>query len=213
MRHETRHAKNVNRISCYIYFMTTASARITAAYTKLPGEIGEITARIREIIHKSGPELKETWKWGPGFELNGLAIGLWGFKKHVSLVFYRGSEMSDKHKLFNDGFDNAHNRMIKFSSLKEVNEKKLAVYIKEAVKLNTISVKTVAKSTRALEIPGELISWFTKNKKAKTFFDSLAFTYRKEYVQHITGAKQQSTRERRFIQVTESLKTGKKTIR
>lgn len=191
----------------------TASDRITAAYSKLPEDIREITARIRAIIHKASPEITENWKWGPCFESNGIAIGLWGFKKHVTLVFYRGSEMSDKHKLFNGGLENAHNRMIKFSSLKEINEKKISDYVKEAVKRNASEKKSSGKAVKTIDLPAELENWFKRNKKAHTFFETLAFTYRKEMIKHITGAKQEETRKRRFKQITETLKSGKKEFR
>ncbi len=187
----------------------SATKQIDQAFTKFPPEIREIVNTIRTIIHKAEPTIEETWKWGPCFQKNGMVCGLWGFKKHSSFVFYRGAELSDKHKLFNNGFDNAHNRMIKFTSIKEVNEKKLMDYVKEAVKLNAKG-KMIPK--KEIDLPEDLSKWFLKNKKAKKFFDSIAYTFRKEMIHHITKAKQLETRKRRFIQVTELLKAGKKTF-
>lgn len=191
-----------------------SSKRIDQAYAKFTPEIREIVNVIRAIIHKADPTIEETWKWGPGFEKNGLALGLWGFKAHVSFVFYRGAEMSDKHKLFNAGLDNAKNRMIKFTSLKEVNEKKLIDYIKEAVKLNAagkINIKKVTeKQERKIETPAELKKWLTANKKANAFFESLPFTSKKEIAQSLNGAKQEETRKRRFLKITTALKAGKR---
>lgn len=193
---------------------SATSTRIDQAFAKLPENIREIAAKIRTIIHKADPTIQETWKWGPGFEKNGLALGLWGFKAHVSFVFYRGAEMSDKHKLFNAGLDNAKNRMIKFTSLKEVNEKKLVDYIKEAVKLNSagkINMKAaIEKQERKIEIPADLKKWLAANKKAKTFFETLPFTSKKEMALALTGAKQEETRKRRFLKITTALKEGKR---
>lgn len=189
---------------------SSATKKIDLAFAKYKGEIGEIVNTIRAIIHKAEPSIEENWKWGPAFEKNGLAMGLWGFKNHVSFVFYRGAQISDKYKLFNNGFDNANNRMIKFTSMKEVNEKKLIAYVKEAVKVNANGNKI---TKREIEIPEELAKWFLKNKKAKIFFDSIAYTFRKEMVHHITKAKQEETKKRRFIQITEQLKAGKKELR
>lgn len=70
----------------------THSKRIDIAYSKFTGEIADILHDLRSLINTSETGLQETWKWGPGFEKDGtLLIGLWGFKKHVSLVFYRGA--------------------------------------------------------------------------------------------------------------------------
>lgn len=191
--------------------MPTASSRIDAAYAKLPENIRAICETIRGIIHNAVPSIEENWKWGPAFEKNGLAIGLWGFKNHVSLVFYRGAEMSDKHKLFNDGLDNARNRMIKFTSVKEVNAKKLSDYFKEAVKLNEKAKPKVAE--RTVKVDPQLAKWFAKNKKAKTFYDTLSYTHKKEIAVHLSTAKQEETRKRRFKRVTEALQNGQKSFR
>lgn len=194
--------------------MSTASARIDTAFAKYTGEIKDIVTKVRAIIHKAAPGIEESWKWGPAFEKNGLAMGLWGFKNHVSFVFYRGAEMSDKHKLFNDGLNNAKNRMIKFTSVKEVNEKKLSDYIKEAVKLNKagkVDVKKASeKQERKIVIPPDLKKWLSTNKKAKAFYDSLPYTPKKEIVLSLTGAKQEETRKRRFLKIITALKAGKR---
>ena len=194
-----------------------ASALITAAFEKMPGETRTLVTAVRDLIHKTAPTIEEGWKWGPCFQKNSLIMGLWGFKKHVSVVFYRGAEMSDRHKLFNDGFDNAHNRMVKLFSKSDLDAKKLADYIREAVKLDAAEKKPFHaagnRAAKTVAIPEELSKWFEKNKKAKQFFDSIAFTFKKEMVQHISGAKQYETRLRRFKQVTEALKKGKKEFR
>ena len=194
--------------------MSTPSHRIDLAFAKYTGEIKDIVTKVRAIIHKAEPSIEESWKWGPAFEKNGLVLGLWGFKNHVSFVFYRGAEMSDKHKLFNDGLNNARSRVIKFRTQKEVNAKKLSDYIKEAVKLNKsgkIDVKKASeKQERKLEIPAALEKWLLTNKKAKTFFDSLPYTSKKEMILLLTGAKQEETRKRRFLKITTALKAGKR---
>lgn len=190
----------------------SATARINLAYSKFPEPIREMLDKLRAVIHKAAPDIQENWKWGPCYESNGIVVFLWGFKKHVSLAFARGSEMSDKHKLFNYGFENAHNRMIKFYSISEINEKKILDYVKEAVKLNAVQKKSAVKSVKQIEVPVELANWFKRNKTAHTFFESLAFTYKKEIVVYLTSAKQEATRVRRFARVTETLKSGKKTI-
>lgn len=194
----------------------SASRKIDDAFSKFEGEIKEILDQIRSLIHETDPDIHEAWKWGPAFQKRGLIFGLWGFKNHVSLVFYRGAEMSDKHKLFNYGFDNAHNRMIKFHALHELNSTKLKSYIKEAIKLDTMekpSIKrSVETSRKKIVIPADLQQWLNKNKKALTHFNALAFTYQKEMIQLLTTAKQESTRERRMQKVKAALLDGKKTV-
>lgn len=186
------------------------SKRIDAAYSKFTGEIADILHDLRNLINTSETGLQETWKWGPGFEKDGtLLIGLWGFKKHVSLVFYRGAEMSDKHKLFNAGFDNAHNRMIKFTSLSELNVKKVLDYVKESVK---VAGKPLPKVERKFTVPAELDQQFKKQKRASAFFESLSPACKREYCNYVGEAKQEVTRKRRAEKVIEALKEKKKSL-
>ena len=199
------------------YFCIMSSTKITLAFSKFPEPTRTMLNNIRTLIHKTDPTIKEGWKWGPAFEKNSLMMGLWGFNNHISFVFYRGAEMSDNHKLFNDGFSNAHNRMIKFALTDKINEKKLADYIREAVKIDAagkMSLKSAIRNAeRKVVLPPDFAKWLGKNKKAKIFFDGIAYTFKKEMVQLLNTAKQEETRKRRFVKITEALKNGKKEIR
>ena len=63
---------------------------------------------------------------------------------------------------------------------------------------------------RTIEIPPELQTLFRKNKKAAVFFELLAFTHKREYVQWIISAKKAETRQRRLEISMEKLAAGKK---
>lgn len=63
---------------------------------------------------------------------------------------------------------------------------------------------------RTVTVPEELKQLFNKNKKAAGFFESLAFTHRREYVEWIISAKRNETRQRRLETTMEKLSAGKK---
>lgn len=63
---------------------------------------------------------------------------------------------------------------------------------------------------RAFEIPEFLQLALEAHPQEKAFFDSLAYTHRKEYVQWVVEAKRADTRRRRLMQMLELLKEGKK---
>lgn len=166
---------------------------------------------VRGAVHESKTGLEETWKWGPGFALDGkLLIGLWGFKKHVSLVLYRGAELKDRHKLINDGFDNAHNRMVKFTEYKQFNKKKVIGLVKEAVQLEKSGAEKVNESL--MKIPSELTTFFKTNKTAGKFFSELPHSVQREMVQYITKVKTNATRERHVQEVCAALKAKKRSL-
>lgn len=63
---------------------------------------------------------------------------------------------------------------------------------------------------RVVEIPPELAKALKKDKAAAAYFNSLAYSHKREYVGYITEAKKEETRLRRVAQTIEMLKKGKK---
>ena len=65
-------------------------------------------------------------------------------------------------------------------------------------------------SNRTIEVPKELQKLFEKNKTAAAFFDSLAFSHKREYVEWIVSAKKEETKARRLETTMEKLSAQKK---
>ncbi len=63
---------------------------------------------------------------------------------------------------------------------------------------------------RIVDIPDDLKNLLEKNLKAKSFYDSLSFTNRKEYAVWISSAKKPETREKRLTETLAKLLKGKK---
>ena len=63
---------------------------------------------------------------------------------------------------------------------------------------------------KMLEIPEYVQLALDAHPQEKAFYDSLAFTHRKEYVQWVTEAKRADTRQRRLQQMLDLLKEEKK---
>lgn len=101
------------------------------------------------------------------------------------------------------------NKMVKFRSIKEVDEEKLAFYIHEAVMLNVKVIK-IAKKKIEVDVPEDLAYELDRNSKAKAFFDSLAHGYKRDYLEWITSGKREATREKRLATTIEWLGEGKK---
>jgi hypothetical protein len=63
---------------------------------------------------------------------------------------------------------------------------------------------------RTVEAPPELKRELTKSKAARSRWDELAFTHKKEMAISISGAKQEETKKRRLAKVMDVLKSGAK---
>jgi hypothetical protein len=66
-------------------------------------------------------------------------------------------------------------------------------------------------NNRTIQVPGSLQKLLDKNKHAAAFFDSLAFTNKREYVEWIISAKRDETKARRLETTMEKLTAQKKT--
>ena len=62
---------------------------------------------------------------------------------------------------------------------------------------------------RVVEVPDDLMAALEPHDEARSFFDGLSYTHRKEYVSWITEAKRATTRERRIAKAVEMLREGK----
>jgi Bacteriocin-protection, YdeI or OmpD-Associated/Domain of unknown function (DUF1905) len=62
---------------------------------------------------------------------------------------------------------------------------------------------------REVDVPEALASALARDPAAKTTFEALAFTHRKEYARWVADAKRPETRERRVSQALEMLLGGK----
>lgn len=172
-----------------------------------------ILIKLRKLIHQACPEITETLKWSvPFFDYKGPVIGIAAFKQHVNFVFWKGKLLDDPAGLLSEG-DVMNGSVAKLTSVKDLPpDKVLLGYLAQAVALNEQGVKLPAKkktAKRPLETPPELLAAFHRNKAARLGFEGLSPSHQREYIEWITEAKQEATRERRLAKALEQLGEGK----
>jgi len=78
---------------------------------------------------------------------------------------------------------------------------------------DTINVKLWEdKEERIVIVPDDVQELLNQNEKAKTFYEKMSYTHKKEYIRWIEEAKKEETRKRRKIKMIEMLLEGKKGI-
>lgn len=164
-----------------------------------------ICNKLRAIIFKAEPSIIEDWKWGPNYYKEGMVCGFWHFKKHVNFVFFQGALLKDKKKVLCMNEGNLHNRHIKFTDIKQIDEKLLIEYITEAVINNEKGLKLTEAKDKTVIIPEDFKKLLVKNKLLKNFVD-MSYSKRKDYVLWINGAKQDVTRQKRIAQAIDKIK-------
>jgi uncharacterized protein YdeI (YjbR/CyaY-like superfamily) len=63
---------------------------------------------------------------------------------------------------------------------------------------------------RTVEVPAYLKKMIDCDPKAREFWSKLSFTYQKEYVREIEGAKRPETREKRIAAMVDALRKGQR---
>lgn len=172
-----------------------------------------ILEKIRKVVHEACPDVEEKMRWSfPHFDHKGMMLSMAAFKNHCAFTFAKQSIMDDPEGLFGDS-DEAMGSLGKIESVKDLpSERILKKYIKEAVRLNDEEIKVPKKPSgraKALAVPGYFSEALKKNKKALKTFEAFSTSHRNEYVEWITEAKQEKTRDRRMAQAIEWLSEGK----
>ena len=159
-----------------------------------------ICKKLRSIILKTDKNIIEDWKWGPNYSYKGMLCGYGAFKQHVKLTFFNGSAMKDPKKLFNHCVDNEFSRSIKYTDVKEVDEKAISEYVKESIRVNEKGFKRIVQN-KTVDVPKDLREALSGNEKAKLFFDKLSYGYKKDFTEWVTTAKRPATRIERISKV------------
>jgi hypothetical protein len=170
-----------------------------------------ILMRLRALMHKACPTVEETIKWGmPHFEYKGVIAGMAAFKQHAAFGFWKRRLMKDPAGFFSKGESGMGGRKIR--SLDELpSDTVLLGYIREAVALNEQGAR-VPRSTRKrppVRVPAYLAAALKRNAKARRTFGNFSASQRREYVEWLTDAKQEATRERRLASAIEWMAEGK----
>ena len=183
--------------------MPKRDPRIDAYIAKAADFAKPIIEYVRDVVHEAVPEIEETMKWStPSFEYKGPLCGIAAFKEHCAFGFWKQSLVM--------GTKAARARV---TSIKDLPPRKEFVRLmKKAAKLNDEGVK-VPRAPKApkppVETPKELAAALAKNKKAKAAFDAFPPSHRREYIEWITEAKSDETRQRRVTQAIEWMAEGK----
>lgn len=174
-----------------------------------------ILNHIRELVHKTCPEVEEKMKWSfPHFDYKGeMMCSMAAFKQHAVFGFWKAALMKDPVLIENARSETAMGHLGRLTSVKDLpSDKKMIAWIKEAMKLNEQGIKAAKpKPTekKELVVPDYFVKALNNNKKAKQVFDNFAYSHRKEYLQWITEAKTEETRNKRMATALEWIAEGK----
>ena len=176
--------------------------RVDAYIAKSPGFAKPILTHIRAKVHEAVPDVEETIKWGvPHFDHHGPMCMMASFKAHCRFGFWYGNSVDDAKAIAE-----------RLESIEDLPpDRKLVGLIRKAAALRAGGVK-MTRSTQPkppVKVPSYFTAALRKNTKAAAEFQAFPPSHKREYVEWITEAKTEETRQRRMDTAIQWISEGK----
>jgi uncharacterized protein YdhG (YjbR/CyaY superfamily) len=188
--------------------------RVDAYIAKSAEFARPILTELRAAVHQGCPNVEETMKWSMPFFLNDGAMlcHFAAFKQHCAFGFWKGRDVVGE-----DASDEAMGHFGRIESLKDLPSRKALVGFVKKAAAKVEERKTAPKQAKPkkkvekkeLVVPEYFAKAVMKNKKAAAAFAAFSYSHKKEYVEWVTEAKTDETRERRLATTVEWLAEGK----
>ncbi|MEP6789028.1 MAG: YdeI/OmpD-associated family protein [Acidobacteriota bacterium] len=192
--------------------MPTTDPFVDAYIEKSKDFAQPILKHIRALVHEACPDVVETKKWSfPHFDYKGMMCSMASFNEHCAFHFWKQSLLDTT------AFPAEKTAMGSFGRIKSLDDlpddKTMKKLIGDAMKLNDDGIK-VAKpkptgEKKELVVPDVLIEALATNDAAAETFNSFPYSKKKDYVEWITEAKTDATRDKRLATAVEWLAEGK----
>ena len=192
--------------------MPKKDPRIAAYIDKAAPFARPILKYLRKVVHAGCPQVEETLKWSmPHFDYKGVMCGMAAFKEHCAFGFWKATLIFDGDKAREKEAMGHFGRITSLDDLPS--EKTLIGYVRKAAELNEKGIKapgrTQPKKKRPLQVPDYLKTALKKNAKAKKTFESFSPSQQREYVEWLTEAKREETRQQRLKTAIDWMAQGK----
>ncbi|HEY4322646.1 MAG TPA: YdeI/OmpD-associated family protein [Mucilaginibacter sp.] len=194
--------------------MEQYDSRVDAYIAKSADFAKPILEYIREVVHEASPLLTETIKWGfPFFDYKGPVCQVAAFKQHLGFGFWKASILNDPHHVLRLGDEKA-GCFGDIRTIADLPSKEIIIdFVLQAIDINEkgfkVPAKKVAVEKTVLVIPDYFADFLAKDPKAIEEFYNFSYSQKKEYVEWITEAKSDATREKRMETALEWIAEGK----
>ena len=185
--------------------------RIDAYIAKAAPFAKPILTHVRARVHAAAPGAEETMKWSaPSFIIDGkILLMMAAFKAHAALNFWRGQEIGDSGPKAG-----AMGQFGKLTSVDDLpSDKELDDLIRQAAALAKTAPtprKVKHEPKPAPELHPDFAKALAANPGSKAVLDSFPPSAQRDYLEWISEAKQDATRQKRIETAIEWLAEGKR---
>lgn len=201
--------------------MPPRDPRIDAYIARSADFAQPILEHLRELVHAACPDAEEGIKWGmPHFLYRGGILGnMAAFKQHCTFGFWKGAQVVGEASRGGE----AMGQLGRLTSVKDVPSRKVftgwvraAMALRDDAPAAKSKTKAATRKTAArtaarptLPVPPYLAAALAKHAKARATFDAFPPSHRRDYIEWLTEAKTEATREKRLATTIEWLSEGK----
>jgi uncharacterized protein YdeI (YjbR/CyaY-like superfamily) len=189
--------------------MPSTDKRVDAYIARAPEFARPVLTQIRATVHAACPDCEEDIKWGaPAFMYKGILFMMASFKEYCAINFWKGALI-----VGDDATEGVAGQLGKLKQVSDLPSKKvLTGYIKKAMALNesgTAVAKRVPRPKTDVVMPDYFMVAIRKSKRALAGYEKFSASQQREYIEWITSAKGEATRDRRVKQAVEWMAEGK----
>lgn len=186
--------------------------RIDAYIAKSAEFARPILNHLRKIVHEACPDVEETVKWSmPFFVHKGSVCHMAAFKQHAAFGFWMSELVVGR--TADSGAMGHFGRITSIADLPP--DETLASYVRKAVELNDAGTKAPWRvrakpgQARPVAVPDDFALALKKSRKAHENFEKFSPSHKREYVEWVTSAKREETRQKRLAQAVAQIAEGK----
>ena len=183
--------------------------RVDAYIAKAAPFAQPVLTHVRALVHRVLPEAEEGIKWGmPAFMVGGKNVaGMAAFKAHCAVMIHGEGRLGEGEGM------GGYGKVTALSDLPA--DDVLETALNEAAQRVAVSGSAAKPRAKAppkpeIPVPQDFAAALREAPEAKAFFDGLPPGQRREYLDWITGAKQDATRAKRLATALEWLAEGKR---
>jgi hypothetical protein len=192
--------------------MAKKDPRVDAYIRKAASFARPMFVELRKAVHTACPDVVETMKWSvPAFEHRGIMCGLAVFKSHAKFGFWKAALLAERG--FPEVMSEEDGGLGHLRTMDDLpNTDRLIAMVKAAAALNETGVALKREKTAPkppVRTPAYFAAALKKSRKATAVYDAFSPSKKRDYVEWITGAKSDDTRDRRVAQAIEWIAEGK----
>ncbi len=165
-----------------------------------------ILTHLRELAHRALPDGEEAIKWRMPTVMQGgkNIVSIAAFKAHCACVIHH-----EEHDSAGEG--EGMGQLGKLASLDDLPpDEEIVARIRRGAERVAAGKRTPPKPKPEIAMPEDFAAALDSAPAARTFFDGLAPSHRREYLEWITEAKRTETRAKRIATAVEWLGEGKR---